>query len=245
MNKAEIFLKKHSSVILSSLGATGVIATTVLAVKATPKALSLVEEARTEKGEDLTTIEIIQAAWKPYVPSALIGLSTIACIFGASYLSTRGQASLMSAYALLDRTYKEYQNKVNEIYGNDANMNVRHEIVKSSFDDDMELHDNMLLFYDHQSRHFFESTMEDVVRAENEFLEVFHKRGYACVNEYYDFLGIPHVEYGFQLGWFDIENNDPYNCKELTIEYEEVPIRGDKKCWIITTSMPPSFDYII
>lgn len=244
MNKAEIFLKRHSSVILSGLGAAGVVATTILAVKATPKALSLMEEARVEKGEELTTIEAIQVAWKPYVPSALVGLSTVACIFGASYLSTKGQASLMSAYALLDRTFKEYQNKVNEIYGNDANMNVRHELVKAQVED-MEWSNDKLLFYEHQSRHFFESTMEDVMRAENEFLEVFHKRGYACVNEYYDFLGIPHVEYGFQLGWFDIENNDPYNCKELSIEYEEVPIRGDKKCWIITTSMPPSFDYII
>ena len=63
--------------------------------------------------------------------------------------------------------------------------------------------------------------------------------------DYYDILGIPRVEYGFQLGWFDIENNDPYNCRELEFNYEEVSIRDNFKCWIISTNMPASYDYIV
>ena len=41
---AKIFLKKHSSTILTCLGAVGVIATAVTAVKETPKAIKLLEE---------------------------------------------------------------------------------------------------------------------------------------------------------------------------------------------------------
>ena len=43
------FLKRNASTILTCVGAVGVVATSVMAVKATPKALILLEKA---KGED-------------------------------------------------------------------------------------------------------------------------------------------------------------------------------------------------
>lgn len=245
MNKVQLFIKRHSSTILTVAGATGVVATTVLSVKATPKALALLEEAKKEKGEKLTAIETVKVAWKPYIPAALVGCSTIACIFGANILNTKNQASLMSAYALLDSTFKEYRDKVNEMHGEESDTNITHEIIKSKFDDSMEINKDKMLFFDYQSMRYFETNMEKVAQAEHDFLEIFHDRGYACLNEYYDLLGIPRVEYGYQLGWFDFENNDPYNCRELEFEYEEVMINDELKCWIITTNMPASYDYIL
>lgn len=245
MNKLESFLKKNSSTILTVVGAAGVIGTSVLSIKATPKALSLKYEAEYSKGEKLTLIETVQVAWKPYIPAMLAGFSTIACIFGANYLSIKNQASLMSAYALLDNTYKEYRNIVKEKYGDDADLNVRQEIVKSKFDDNIVLNEGKTLFFDYQSVRFFESTMERVMYAENAFLENFHHRGYACLNEYYDYLGIDHVDYGYQLGWFDLESNDAYNCKELEFEYEKVMMKNNVECWIINTNIPATNDYII
>ena len=251
MNKAQLFLKKHSSTILTVVGATGVVATSVLSVKATPKALALIEDAKKEKGENLTPIEVVSVAWKPYIPAVITGLSTIACIFGANFLNTRNQASLMSAYALLDRTFKEYKEKTKEIYGEEADINIKNAIVKSRYDESLEPQNGNVLFYDHNSMQFFESTMEKVMQAENEFLEIFHDRGYACLNEYYDILGLPRTTYGYQLGWFDIESCDPYNCHDLMFEYEETTIpaaiTGDEdiQCWIITTNVPASYDYIL
>lgn len=245
MNKAQYFLKKHSSKILTVMGAAGVVGTAVLSVKATPKALLLIEEAKKEKGDELTVVETVKVAWKPYVPAAITGFSTMACIFGANYLNTKNQASLMSAYMLLDNSYKEYRNKVNELYGEEADMNIQHEVVKSKIDDEIEVEDGKLLFFDHHSMYAFESTMEHVLEAETAFLEILNHRGYACLNEYYDLLGIPYVEDGFQLGWFAIENNDPYNCSELEFKYEEITIKDGAKCWIISTNMSPALDYII
>lgn len=48
------FVKKYGSTILTTLGVVGVIGTTVAAVKETPKALMLLNEAKKEKGEELT-----------------------------------------------------------------------------------------------------------------------------------------------------------------------------------------------
>lgn len=246
MNKVEVFLKRHSSTILTVVGASGVIVTTVLAVKATPKAITLIDDKKSKLGvEKLTPIETVKTAWKPYIPATISGLATIACIFGANILSTRNQASIMSAYALLDNAYKEYQNKVASECGSELEKQLRHEIIRSKYEYDIDLNNDELLFYDYTSRRFFSATMQKVVCAEVKFKKEFENRGYACLNEYYDYLGIPYVDYGYQLGWLSVENNDPYNCKELEFEYEEMSINENLKCWVITTNLPPSTDYII
>lgn len=245
MNKTQYFLRKHSSTILTVAGATGVVVTSVLAVKATPKALLLLEEAKKEKGDELTPVEVVKTAWKPYIPTFLVGTSTIACIFGINYLSIKNQASLMSAYALLDSSYKEYQNKVKELHGEEADINVKHEMAKAKLDDALIVEEGKMMFFDYYSMNWFESTMESVLLAEAEFLKILEDRGYACINEYYDILALPHVEFGYQLGWFDIENNDPYNCHELEFKYETGILPNGKEYCIITTNMPPSADYIL
>ena len=118
------FNKGTASIVLTCLGGVGVVATTVTAVRATPKALRLIEEAEKEKGEKLSKWETIQAAAPTYLSTVLIGTGTIACIFGASILTTRQQASLTSAYALLDQNYKRYRQKVVELYGEEAHNKI-------------------------------------------------------------------------------------------------------------------------
>lgn len=160
------FLKRNSPTILTCIGAAGVIATTVTAVRATPKALQLIEEAEAEKGEKLTKLEIVQVASMPYIPAAVIGLSTIACIFGANVLSSRNQASIMSAYALLDQSYKEYRSKVNDIYGEDADLTVKSEVAKDVHErSDVLLSesDEDLLFFDMNSLQYFNAPMNEIL----------------------------------------------------------------------------------
>lgn len=56
--------KKHSPEILTGIGIAGMITTTIMAVKATPKALILIEDKKDElEAEKLTPIETIKAAW--------------------------------------------------------------------------------------------------------------------------------------------------------------------------------------
>lgn len=124
------FIKKHGSTILTTLGAVGVIGTAVSAVKETPKALYLLNEAKKEKGEDLTVIEKVKVAGPVYIPSVIIGTSTIACIIGSNILNKRHQAALLSAYTMLDQSYKEYKDKVIDLYGEEADEKIEEEISK-------------------------------------------------------------------------------------------------------------------
>ena len=91
------FLRRNSSTILTCIGAVGVVATAVMAVKATPKALERIEHAKEEKGEDLTVLETINVAGPVYIPAAVTGVATIACIFASNTLNKHQQAMLTSA----------------------------------------------------------------------------------------------------------------------------------------------------
>lgn len=165
VNVSKSFLKRNASTILTCLGAAGVIATSIAAVKATPKAEMLLKEAEEEKGDKLTLLEMVQTAGPAYIPSLLIGASTIACIFGANVLNTRQQATLMSAYGLLDTSYKEYSKKVKELYGEEADNKVKEEVTKEHYTEIPEtIPEGKQLFFDFKTLNYFESTMDEVLQ---------------------------------------------------------------------------------
>ena len=59
---------KHSPEILIGFGVAGFVTTTVLAVKATPKAIQLLDDAKKENDVDkLPPLEVVKVAWKPYM----------------------------------------------------------------------------------------------------------------------------------------------------------------------------------
>ena len=114
---ARLFVKRNASTILTGLDSIGVIATTITEVKATPKALRLIEEAEKEKekekGEKITKWETVKIASPSYISTAGLCLATMACVIGAEILNQKRQASLLSACVLLDQSYKDYQRILN------------------------------------------------------------------------------------------------------------------------------------
>ena len=78
LNASRLFVKKNGSTILTCIGGAGVVATSVMAVKATPKAMILLDNAREEKGDNLTKFETIMVAGPAYIPAIVVGVSTIA-----------------------------------------------------------------------------------------------------------------------------------------------------------------------
>lgn len=166
MKKAQLMqkLKNSSPTILTCIGAIGVVATTVMAIKATPKALAIIEQAKEEKGEELTKLEVVNVAGPLYIPTAIAGVSTIACIFGANILNKRSQATLMSAYALLDNSYKEYIKKTEELYGDEADAQVREELAKDSYIEGMVIPKEEELFFDFQTLQYFRAPMDEIIQ---------------------------------------------------------------------------------
>lgn len=74
-------------------------------------------KTKEEKGEKLSKWEKMKVAGPSYVLAVLISAATVTCVIGANLLTSRRQANIASAYALVNESYKQYQNKVREIYG--------------------------------------------------------------------------------------------------------------------------------
>ena len=202
VHRTKLFVGRNGSTILTCMAGAGFVATVVLTAQATPKAMTRVKNAREEKGEELTKLETVVAAAPAYIPTIITGAATLACMFGANALSKRQQASLMSAYALVDNSYKEYKKKVGELYGDDANDKVQAEIAKDKYEESgFEPEDGMKLFYDDFSGRYFESTMEKVLRAEYNLNRDLNMQCYATLNDFYEYLGLIPIDGGDELGW--------------------------------------------
>ena len=240
VNRVMLFCRRNASTILTCVGGAGVVATSVMAVRATPKAMRLLEEAKQEKGEELTKLESVRIAGPAYIPAILVGASTIACIFGANVLNKRQQAAMASAYALLDSSYKEYKNKVKELYGDDANAHIQAEIAQDKYEvGDISVEPDKQLFYDEFSGRYFESTMEDVLRAEYAVNKQIAEWGSAYLNDFYELAGVPTTDYGDYLGWSACGLYEMYWNQWLDFGHDKFILDDGLECIIITFFQEP------
>lgn len=233
---AKLFIKKNAGTILSVMGSIGVVATAITAARAAPKAIKLLDDAREEKGSNLSKMEIAQIGFKTYLPVGLVSAATITCIMSANVLSRNKQANITSAYALLDQSYKDYRRKVIEIYGEETD----HKIIEAiAVDRAKEVHisasymcDNVdlslddrsgkpALWYEEYSKRFFEATIEQILSAEYHLNRNYILRGCATINEMYDFFGLDPVEWGDDLGW------EPMDESEFWIEFNHFKAKLD------------------
>lgn len=250
MNKLEIFMKKHSSMLLSAASGIGLVTTTVLAIKATPKALELIEEEKKKRSkvvtktiyannqsysntetiyEDLSTLDIIKVAWKPYIPTSISMFSTLICIFGNTYLNYKTQASLISAYAVLDRSYKEYVANTKELYSEDADREIRQKIANAHYDDSNYIHrEDKKLFFEFQTMRYFESTIEDLIKAENMLNQELAASGRVSMNDFFRFLHLDPLPYANHVGWCDHGN-----YHEIEFQHEKMKLDDGLECILI------------
>ena len=248
------FFKKNSATILTITGTVGVVATSILTAKAAVKAFKIIEEAEQEKGEKLTVRESVETVWTVFVPPVVAGASTIACIFGSNILNKRQQASLVSAYALIENSYREYKAKLKELYGEEAHNNIVDAIVAEKYEDvhvpsggltseyiqEIGSDTEPRLFYDEYSGRYFESTIEKVLLAEYHLNRNYILRGFARLNDFYEFLGLEQTDYDESVGW-DI-------CSEIywiDFNHRKAFISGDSdgfECYIIEMPYYPSED---
>ena len=240
LGRTKLFWNRQGATILTCIGSAGVVATTVMAVKATPKALQLIDDAVEEKGEELTKFEIVKTAGPAYITTAVMGATTITCIFGANILNKRHQAALTSAYALLNTSYKEYKAKVLELYGEEGEQKVRTELANDKFKEQevKDEDDGKTLFYDEYSNRYFRATNETVLRGEYHINKEVTCNYYATINELYDILGIPRIEGGDKIGWTSSLMYEMYWTDWVDFWHERVELEDGMECYILHYTEP-------
>ena len=252
----KVFVKRNSSAILCCAAAAGVVATTVVAVKSTPKAMKLIQEREEEKGEKLTKLEVIKVAGPTYVPSILLGVSTIACIFGANVISKKQQATLVSLYSLLDSSYKSYKDNVKETFGEDADNKIAQTIANKHYCKVVDANDNYDgnipseevsgadIFMDFCTFGFFYSTMEDVKNAEKFINDILRMRGDVYLNEYKTALGLESTKIDYEMGWSTQLLNE-HGFDEIIFTTEKVKLDNGNDCYILSIPVDPEILYQI
>lgn len=252
------FMRRSAPTILTFIGAAGVVATAVLAVRATPKAMELIEKENRERAdngeEPAKGAELVALTWQGYIPAAVTGAATIACIFGANVLNRRQQATLASAYALVSSQFREYRDKLKELYGQEAHEKIMSAIVtekpkpvhiyEGNFGKSMDFGDETdeepRLFYDAFSERYFQSTFSRVMAAEYHLNRNFALNwGEVPVEQFYEFLGLDTPEELKPLWWFV---SDYYTWIDFTHSRAMIDDGpdGEVECWVIEMEFPPT-----
>lgn len=228
---AKKVVQKKSPEILTGLGIAGMITTVVLAVKATPKALDLIDEeidnqnrklsqeaydsgySTVNQIDKLKPVETVKVAWKPYIPALLLGGASVGCLIGANTVSARRYAALYSAYELSKTAYNELNEKVTEVVGEKKVTEIKQKLAedkvnKVSSEGAIEKKSNVVIagdgdtwFIDAMSNQPFLSSKNKLDAAANELNRKMRSDMYVSLSQFYDEVGIEHTGTSDYIGW--------------------------------------------
>ncbi len=235
---------KHSPEILTGMGVVGMVSSIVLAVKATPKALSAIEEKKKEESvQELKPVEVVQATWKCYIPTAATSAVSIACIIGASSVNHKRNAALATAYSLVDSSFRTYREKVVEAIGEKKEQEVRDEVAKEEIKHNPVKNSEIIftgaddtLCYDPTSGRYFKINIDKVHKVEAELNKELYSDMFVSLNEYYEKIGLPTTDIGDELGW-------DANVGPVEFSYSSQIASNGSPCLIISFTPGPRWDY--
>lgn len=238
-------LSKHAPGILTGFGIAGMFTTTILAVKATPKALKLIEQKKKAEGvKQLTPLETIKTTWKCYIPAGSIAIASTACLIGASSISGRRNAVLATAYEIAKTAHHEYREKVIETIGEKKEELIRDKVAKEQIEKNPVSNNTVILTdsgntlcYDTLSGRYFRTDIDKIKRIENELNRQMVHDMYISLNDFYSALGLECVyPLGEDLGW---------KCDNglITLDFSSQLNERDEPCLVINYSIAPKHNY--
>lgn len=150
-NRTSLKLKKHSPEILLAAGVVGVVASGVMACKATLKVEEIIDDAKhkidtihevsadptmAEKYSDedskkdlaivytQTAVKLI----KLYGPSVALAGVSLGCMIGSNRILNKRNVALAAAYTAVDKGFKEYRGRVIERFGKELDKELKYGI---------------------------------------------------------------------------------------------------------------------
>lgn len=199
----DISLKKAPE-ILTGIGIAGFITATVLGIKATPKALTLIEAKKKELGkEKLKFSETVDAAWKCYIPSAAVTAVSATAIVGASSVNHQRNVALATAYSLSESAFKDYQEKVIEKCGEETHKEISKEVSpeKENVNLLMCASSEDYPCFDSISKRPFRSSVNKLESIANELNARIVEGDTVTLNDYYYEIGLDNTDDGELRIW--------------------------------------------
>lgn len=150
-NRTGLKLKKHSPEILMTVGVIGIVASGVMACKATLKVQDVVDDAKQkidmihevsndpemsdkysaeDSKKDLAIVYTQTAVKfiKLYGPSVAIGVASLGCMIGSNRILNKRNVALAAAYTAVDKSFKEYRSRVIDRFGKQLDKELKYGI---------------------------------------------------------------------------------------------------------------------
>lgn len=251
-NKVGFAFKKHSPEILVAAGVVGVVASGVMACKATTKLSEVKEDHKNRTNEineyvekngyteeyteedqkkDLTIIYAQTGLKyvKLYAPAVALGVLSVTAIVTSNRILNKRNAALAAAYTVVDKSFKDYRDRVIERFGKELDRELRYNIktkqideivtnedgtettVKSNVDvATIDVYSDYARFFDDGCAGWDKDPEYNLMflRRQQEYAnDRLRSKGRLFLNEVYDMLGIPRTKAGQVVGWVYDEKN--------------------------------------
>ena len=256
-------VQKHSPEILMGVGVVGVVTSTVMACKATMKLNDILEESKEKRDiikevennpdykdqyspedakKDLT-INYVQTGMKIvklYTPAVVLGGASLGCLLASNDILRKRNAALSAAYMTVDKSFKEYRNRVTERFGEEVEKEIRYGIKAEQLETtvvdedgnetivtdtvktmDPTLYSDYARFFDAASPCWQNDPEYNLMflKAQQQYAnDLLRAKGRLFLNDVYDMLGIEKTKAGQVVGWvYDRENPNGDNFVDFGI----------------------------
>lgn len=144
-------IQKHSPALLLGAGVVGVVATTVIACRATLKVSDILDEhhSMSEKIDNLEDpdyseddrkkdkvvlyVNTSSKLIKIYSPAVMIGLASVSFLAGSHHIMAQRNAGLMAAYTALEKGFNQYRKRVITEVGEEKEREFRYNTETREF----------------------------------------------------------------------------------------------------------------
>lgn len=256
-------VEKHSPEILMGVGVVGVVTGTVMACRATLKLNDILEEAQETRDkikevasnpnyEDKYTeedakkdlaVNYIQTGVKVaklYAPAVAVGVAGVGCVLASHDIMKKRNVALSAAYLTVDKSFKEYKQRVVDRFGEEVEKEIRYgikaeEIVETVTDEEGNettvtetvktmnptLYSDYARFFDEASPCWQNDPEYNLMflRAQQQYAnDLLRAKGRLFLNDVYEMLGIEKTKAGQIVGWvYDRENPNGDNFVDFGI----------------------------
>ena len=245
-NNSKNAVQKHSPEILAGVGVVGVVTSTVMACKATMKLNDILEESKEtrdkirevesnpryeeqyshEDAKKDLTINYTQTAIKVaklYAPAVILGSASLGCLLASNDILRKRNAALSAAYMTVDKSFKEYRQRVVDKFGEEVEKEIRYNIkamevenvvanedgsetvvVEESKVMDPNLYSDYAKFFDEFNPNWQNDPEYNLMflRAQQQYAnDLLKAKGRLFLNEVYDMLGLERTKAGQVVGW--------------------------------------------
>jgi len=205
-------VKANSPEILAALGIVGVATTSYLAARgatrATIRIIEIEEDGNFSENRRERFLDRTKVVWKEYIPAAISGVATVACIVGSNKLTGNRTAAAVAAYSLTEKAFSEYKEKVADEIGKGKEQKITDQLVQDRVLKNPEssrevviIGSGHVLCCELFTGRYFRSDMEHLRRVENNINAKIVNERYVTLDDFYELLGLSSTSVSGNIGW--------------------------------------------